>query len=100
MNCPRCRAENREGARFCRECGAVFGAMCPSCGARVEPGSKFCDGCGAPLAAMPEPRATSSRFDSPESYTPRHLAEKILNSRSTLEGERKQVTILFADLKG
>ncbi len=100
MKCPRCQAENREGARFCRECGATLGAVCSSCGAKVEAGSKFCDGCGAPHAATPVPGLGPSRFASPESYTPRHLAEKILTSKAALEGERKQVTVLFADLKG
>src|SRR5713101_7514179 len=99
MKCPRCQAENREGARFCRECGATFGAVCSSCGAQVEAGSKFCDGCGAPLATTPAPGPGPSRFASPESYTPAHLAEKILTSKSALAGERKQVTVLFADLK-
>ena len=100
MTCPRCQAENRDGARFCRECGATFGAVCSGCGAKVEAGSKFCDSCGAPLAAtLPQPTA-SLRFASPESYTPKHLAEKILTSKSAFEGERKQVTVLFADLKG
>jgi class 3 adenylate cyclase/tetratricopeptide (TPR) repeat protein len=100
MKCPRCQAENREGARFCRECGATFGGVCSSCGAKVEAGSKFCDGCGASLAAIPVPGLGPSRFASPESYTPKHLAEKILTSKNALEGERKQVTVLFADLKG
>jgi class 3 adenylate cyclase len=100
MKCPRCQAENREGARFCRECGATFGAVCSRCGAKVEAGSKFCDGCGAPLATTPAPGPGASRFASPESYTPKHLAEKILTSKAALEGERKQVTVLFADLKG
>src|SRR6266545_451416 len=100
MTCPRCQAENREGARFCRECGATFGAACPSCGANVAAGSRFCDGCGAVLAVASAPGAAPSRFASPESYTPKHLAEKILISKSALEGERKQVTVLFADLKG
>src|SRR5216117_2159899 len=101
MKCPRCQAENREGARFCRECGATFGrAVCSSCGAKVEAGSKFCDGCGAPVDATTAPGPGSSRFASPESYTPKHLAEKILTSKSALEGERKQVTVLFADVKG
>jgi len=100
MKCSRCQAENREGARFCRECGAAFGAVCSSCGAKVEAGSKFCDGCGAPLAATPEPGLGPSRFASPESYVPKHLAERILTSKAGLEGERKQVTVLFADLKG
>src|SRR5216110_1578727 len=100
MKCPRCQAENREGALFCRECGATFGAVCSSCGAKVAAGSKFCDGCGAPLRATPASGPKPSRFTSPESYTPKHLAEKILTSKTALEGERKHVTVLFADLKG
>jgi class 3 adenylate cyclase/tetratricopeptide (TPR) repeat protein len=78
----------------------TLGAVCSSCGAKAEAGSKFCDGCGAPLAATPAPGPGPSRFASPESYTPKHLAERILTSKATLEGERKQVTVLFADLKG
>src|SRR5437899_26639 len=100
MKCPRCQAENREGARFCRECGVTFAAVCSHCGTKVAAGSHFCDSCGAPLAATPAQPAPPSPFASPESYTPKHLVEKILTSRSALEGERKQVTVLFADLKG
>src|SRR5437867_12227359 len=100
MKCPRCQAENREGARFCRQCGATFGAVCLSCGAKVEAGSKFCDGCGTPLDATPTAGPRASRFAAPESYTPKHLAERILSSKNAMEGERKQVTVLFADLKG
>jgi Double zinc ribbon/Adenylate and Guanylate cyclase catalytic domain len=100
MTCPRCQAANRDGARFCRECGQTFAAVCAGCGAKVEAGSKFCDSCGAPLAATPVQPTATPRFASPVSYTPKHLAEKILTSRSALEGERKQVTVLFADLKG
>ena len=94
MTCPRCQAENDAGARFCEDCGARLEVACPSCGTPVTPGKKFCRSCGASLT--PEP----SRIISPESYTPKHLAEKILTSRAALEGERKQVTVLFADLKG
>jgi class 3 adenylate cyclase/tetratricopeptide (TPR) repeat protein len=100
MKCPRCQAENRDGARFCRECGATFGAVCSACGAKTEAGSKFCDSCGAPLAIAAAQSTASPRFASPASYTPKHLAEKILTSRNALEGERKLVTVLFADLKG
>ena len=100
MRCPRCQAENREGARFCRECGTRFDVVCQSCGAKVEPGSKFCDICGRSIPPPEPPSTVPSRFASPESYTPKHIAEKILTSRSALEGERKQVTVLFADLKG
>jgi len=95
MQCPRCHAENPAGMKFCGQCAAPLASVCPSCGAVNPPGNKFCGQCAAPLAKTGEPR-----FGSPESYTPRHLAEKILTSKSALEGERKQVTVLFADLKG
>ena len=98
MRCPRCQAENREGRRFCAECGASLATACLSCGFTNEPSEKFCGGCGARLT--PAPEAPVSRFASPESYTPKHLAEKILTSKTALEGERKLVTVLFADLKG
>jgi hypothetical protein len=98
MQCPRCRAENREGRRFCGECGLSFASTCPSCGFLNEGSERFCGGCGKSLAAGPTP--DEPRFSSPHSYTPNHLAEKILTSKSALEGERKQVTVLFADLKG
>jgi class 3 adenylate cyclase/tetratricopeptide (TPR) repeat protein len=98
MTCPRCQAENREGRRFCAKCAAPLATACPSCGFSNEPGEDFCGGCAAPLAAASH--LAEARFASPQSYTPKHLAEKILTSKSTLEGERKQVTVLFADLKG
>src|SRR5262249_54946847 len=102
MQCPQCGHESREGAKFCRECGTRFAATCPSCGVQTEPGSKFCEECGASLgsATPASPAAAPSPPPSPDSYTPKHLAERILTSRGALEGERKQVTVLFADLKG
>src|SRR5262245_23395467 len=96
MRCPRCTAENDGAARFCEDCGAHLEQVCPSCGSPITPGKKFCRSCGVSLAAA----SPSTRFPTPESYTPRHLAEKILISKGALEGERKQVTVLFADLKG
>ena len=94
MECPRCHARNRPDAKFCEECGARMEAVCPSCGQLVGTGKNFCRSCGAPLTSE------GRRFTTPGSYIPRHLAEKILTSKSALEGERKQVTVLFADLKG
>src|SRR5690349_17573415 len=91
MKCLRCTAENPEDARFCEECGARFELACPSCGQPVTPGKKFCRSCGAAIASQP----TAS---SPSSYTPKHLAERILTSKAALEGERKQVTVLFCDV--
>ena len=96
MQCPRCHAENREGRRFCGECGLSFTSACPSCGFLNEGSEKFCGGCGRSLAAAPTP----TEFTSPQSYTPKHLAEKILTSKSSLAGERKQVTVLFVDVSG
>src|SRR6202022_4361277 len=83
-----------QDAKFCGDCGARLEAVCPNCGQPVGAGKKFCRSWGASLVAEP------GRFTSPESYTPKHLAEKILTSKAALEGERKQVTVLFADLKG
>ncbi len=96
MQCARCGTENREGRLFCGECGLSLAATCRFCGFSNEGKEKFCGGCGRALtAAFNEPQLFP-----PEAYTPQYLAEKILGSRSALEGERKQVTVLFADLKG
>src|SRR5262245_14683663 len=99
MKCPRCQHENPAGSSFCLECGARLGLTCGSCGTDLPTGSKFCNKCGAAVAGLTAAQA-ESRFVSPESYTPKHLAERILTSKAALEGERKQVTVLFADLKG
>jgi class 3 adenylate cyclase/tetratricopeptide (TPR) repeat protein len=98
MKCPRCQHENRPGAKFCEECAASLARACVNCGAQLSATAKFCSECAHPagLAAPPAPQ----RFGAPETYTPKHLAEQIINSKAALEGERKQVTVLFADLKG
>ena len=85
--CPRCAAQNREGRRFCAQCGAPLAMRCQACGFSNEPGEKFCGGCAAPLAAASPPPPPPSA--SAQAYTPKHLAEKILTSKSALEGERK-----------
>src|SRR5437867_1087710 len=101
MQCSRCQTQNRAGAQFCRQCGAGLSALCPRCNAAQEPGSRFCDACGADLAGTPaSAHAVTSAPPAPRAYTPKHLAEKILISRSALEGERKQVTVLFVDVSG
>jgi class 3 adenylate cyclase len=97
--CPQCQHENPPGARFCNGCGARAELACAGCGQINPSGSRFCNGCGAKLGD-PAPGGPERRFSSPETYTPGHLAEKILTSKAALEGERKQVTVLFADLKG
>jgi len=101
MICPRCAFENPPAMAFCGRCGARLGARCPSCGYANPEGFAFCGKCGARVAeAHTPPLPGAPAFTSPRSHTPAHLAEKILTSKSALEGERKQVTVLFADLKG
>ena len=96
MQCPRCQHDNPSGVKFCGECGARLESQCPTCGAANPPTNKFCHQCGETLASGPP----VAKFTSPQAYTPKYLAEKILTSKSALEGERKQVTVLFADMKG
>jgi class 3 adenylate cyclase/tetratricopeptide (TPR) repeat protein len=97
MKCPRCQYENPPASNFCLGCGTRLGATCGACGNELPAGSRFCNKCGAPVS---NESAGEARFASPGSYTPQHLAERILTSKAALEGERKQVTVLFADLKG
>jgi len=96
MVCPRCRQENPTEAHFCMKCGTALTLTCVNCQAELPTSAAFCVACGQAAAAA----RSGPRFTSPDAHTPRHLAEKILNSKSALEGERKQVTVLFADLKG
>jgi class 3 adenylate cyclase/predicted ATPase len=98
VKCPSCQHEkNPPQAKFCLECGAALGLKCAACGTELPASAKFCPECGQSVGVQP---AIASRFTSPGTYTPKHLAEKILTSKSALEGERKQVTVLFADMKG
>src|SRR5919108_6058939 len=96
MRCPSCGFENPEGMKFCGQCASPLGRRCPQCGFDNPPGFAFCGQCAAPLTEQPP----ASRPQAPRSYTPGHLVEKLLTSKTALEGERKQVTVRFADLKG
>ncbi len=98
MKCPQCGQDNPPHARFCLGCGTRLAPACSACGTELPAGARFCLQCGQPVAAAGATKG--SRFSTPESYTPKHLAERILTSKAALEGERKQVTVLFADLKG
>jgi class 3 adenylate cyclase len=101
MRCLGCGSDNPGQARFCHACGAPLALRCAACGTLLAPTAKFCSECGraasADLSVMP---AAGVRFSPPSAYTPRYLADKILTSQTALEGERKQVTVLFADLQG
>ncbi|HEY7520679.1 MAG TPA: adenylate/guanylate cyclase domain-containing protein [Methylomirabilota bacterium] len=107
--CPQCGHPAPTGTKFCSECGTRLALVCAGCGTQLAAGAKFCSECGRPTAGdgaaaarggAGTGAAPSTLFASPETYTPRRLAERILTSRVSLEGERKQVTVLFADLKG
>ncbi len=95
MICPRCRSTIQDARRFCGQCGARLARLCAACGAANDADDRFCGSCGAGLPAATPAAAGAA----PAAYTPAHLARRILDSRATLEGERKQVTVLFADLK-
>src|SRR5262244_1431396 len=95
MRCPRCQHDNPGEAKFCQECGNRLAMACPACGEKLPAGAKFCSKCGAPVVA-----GAAFRPSAPDSYTPRNLAERVLRSKAALEGERKLITVLFADLKG
>jgi class 3 adenylate cyclase/tetratricopeptide (TPR) repeat protein len=124
VRCPSCQAENPAKQKFCGECGTRMPAACPACGHPNPPTQKFCGECGATLgapaqsaaAATPQTQAPAAeevtaapsspgpsaafRAAAPVTYTPKHLAEKILTSKSAMEGERKSVTVMFADVSG
>ena len=101
MICPRCQHQNFPNSAFCDECGGRLEAACPNCGEPNRQSAKFCKNCGQ---AISQTLTTASMpitvGPSPDTYVPKHLAEKILATRHILEGERKQVTVLFADIRG
>ena len=96
MKCPKCQYENPDNKKYCRKCGADLLYHCPQCGSEVLADDLFCGDCKYDLLKdKPKPDID---YAQPQSYTPKHLADKILTSRSSLEGERKIVTVLFADV--
>src|SRR5215470_5923491 len=92
--CSRCRRSNPAHAKFCLWCGGTFVLVCARCATALPNDASFCLECGQPIGVP------ASRYGSPETYTRKQLAEKMLTSKAALEGERKPVTVLFADLKG
>jgi class 3 adenylate cyclase/predicted ATPase len=101
MQCSKCGHQNRPGAKFCEECSAPLARLCANCGAHLSPTAKFCSECAHPAEGSTAPaQPAPPRFVAPQSYTPKYLAEKIISSKAALEGERKHVTVLFADMKG
>ena len=96
MQCAKCGFKNPEGIKFCGECGTRLEIICPECKFSNPASFKFCGECGIDLKKSQE--INKIDYTKPESYTPKHLADKILADRSAIEGERKLVTVLFADV--
>ena len=96
MICPNCQHENGAGAKFCEECASALAPVCANCGGQFSPTAKFCSHCGH-ATGRGVPTFLSSRSMALSPLTPRHLAERILKTRAEVEGERKQVSVLFAD---
>ena len=104
MKCPKCQHFNDPAAKVCAECASPLTTTCAHCGHQLQPTGKFCSECGRPTGLITgstgDSRGSHSGFGPPGGDTLTHLAKIILESKSALEGERKQVTVLFADLKG
>lgn len=104
MKCPKCQTENKEGAKFCKKCGGKLELLCPTCGHTYEADSLFCGECGHQLSLSSKPIPKELSFDEKirkiQKYLPRGLTEKILAQRDRIEGERKQVTVMFCDMEG
>jgi len=96
MKCPKCQTENETSRRFCRECGTKLVLVCPKCSFENLPDDKFCGGCGYDFRKDED--KPSINYSEPQSYTPKYIADKILTTRSAIEGERKLVTVFFCDV--
>jgi len=104
MKCPNCQTDNKKEAKFCRKCGAKLSLICPQCGSENLPEDNFCDQCGHNLTIPSEQPLKDLSFeeklDKIQRYLPKGLTEKILSQRDKIEGERKQVTVMFCDMEG
>ena len=102
MKCPKCEADNPEKAKYCIDCGKPMEFLCPECGATTPAKGKFCMECGYKLTSEPAPKTISldGKLEKLQQYLPKGLTEKILDQRDRIEGERKQVTVMFCDLVG
>jgi class 3 adenylate cyclase/DNA-binding CsgD family transcriptional regulator len=112
MTCPACHSANADDARFCEQCGRPLELSCPACGSQAQAGVRFCRRCGhslaqpatsaqdgpAPASAPPRLLSLDEKLDQLQRYLPSHLPDKILAHRGRLAGERKLVTVLFADI--
>jgi predicted ATPase/class 3 adenylate cyclase len=104
MKCPKCEHDNREGVKFCEKCGAKMEFVCPNCAAKIPLGTEFCGECGSkvsqPLEPPPKELSFDEKLEKIQRYLPKGLTKKILSQKNRIEGERKQVTVMFCDMQG
>ena len=104
MQCPKCQFDNADGMNFCGKCGTKLERLCPQCNLGNPSGYEFCGKCGYKLSLPSETATKELSFDEKltkiQKYLPKGLTEKILSQRNRLEGERKQVTVMFCDMEG
>lgn len=104
MQCLKCLTDNPDGVKFCGECGAKLERVCPKCHYTNPPHFKFCGACGYNLTVPSEPTRKELSFDEKlekiQKYLPKGITEKILSQRNKIEGEKRQVTVMFCDMKG
>ncbi len=104
MKCPKCQFENPADARFCNGCGQNLELACPECGKVNPPASSFCNGCGhdltKPEESPPKDLSFDEKLEKIQKYLPKGITEKILAQKDRIEGERKQVTVMFCDMEG
>ncbi len=104
MKCPKCQIDNPEEADFCIECGNPIEFHCPKCGAKTPRKGKFCMKCGLNFTIPSEPTlkdlSLDEKLEKIQKYLPKGITEKILAQRDRIEGERKQVTVMFCDMEG
>ena len=91
MGCPKCKFENRDRAKFCRECGHNFEIVCPQCETRNRIDSKFCDECGLnlniPLQTPPTRQSFNEKLSKIQKYLPEGITDKILSQKVREYGE-------------
>jgi class 3 adenylate cyclase/tetratricopeptide (TPR) repeat protein len=104
MKCPKCQFENPDNAKFCIECASPMEFHCPNCAAITPATGKFCQECAydlrKPKTTLPKEISFDEKLTKIQKYLPKGLTEKILSQRDRIEGERKQVTVMFCDMEG